>query len=174
MEGAELPPLSFVMRFARWVLFLFVAAGIFAAVPAKKSAPAKKSRQAVVTKKSSTRTAARKGSPTGAKRTGKAGARQVASRRPAVQSQPTPERYKEIQDALAQKGYLKSEPNGVWDAQSVEALKQFQADKNLPPTGKLTALSLGGLGLGSKTAGTVLPSPAVALPSATTEPPPRR
>ena len=32
------------------------------------------------------------------------------------QSGPTPERYREIQQALVDKGYLKSEPNGVWDA----------------------------------------------------------
>ncbi|MES1261031.1 MAG: peptidoglycan-binding domain-containing protein [Acidobacteriota bacterium] len=64
---------------------------------------------------------------------------------------PTPERYKEIQEALAAKGYLKSEPNGVWDSQSSEALKQFQTDHNFSPTGKLSSASLIGLGLGPKT-----------------------
>jgi len=65
---------------------------------------------------------------------------------------PTPERYKEIQQALAEKGYLKSEPNGVWDAQSTDALRQFQTDKQLSPTGKLSSASLIALGLGPKTA----------------------
>jgi peptidoglycan hydrolase-like protein with peptidoglycan-binding domain len=64
---------------------------------------------------------------------------------------PTPDRYREIQQALADKGYLKSEPTGVWDAESADALRQFQTDRNLPPTGKLTAASLIGLGLGPKT-----------------------
>ena len=65
---------------------------------------------------------------------------------------PTPERYKEIQQALVEKGYLKSEPNGVWDAQSTDALRQFQTDKQLSPTGKLSSASLIALGLGPKTA----------------------
>jgi peptidoglycan hydrolase-like protein with peptidoglycan-binding domain len=70
---------------------------------------------------------------------------------PPRQLAPTPERYREIQQALADKGYLKSEPNGVWDDQSAEALKQFQTDKHLSPTGKISALSLINLGLGPKT-----------------------
>src|SRR5580698_261322 len=66
------------------------------------------------------------------------------------QSGPTPERYREIQQALVDKGYLKSEPSGVWDAQSTDALRQFQTDQKLTPTGKITAASLIGLGLGPK------------------------
>jgi hypothetical protein len=63
---------------------------------------------------------------------------------------PTPERYKEIEQALADKGYLKSEPDGVWNAESSDALRQFQQDKNLSPTGKISSASLIGLGLGPK------------------------
>jgi Putative peptidoglycan binding domain len=66
------------------------------------------------------------------------------------QSGPTPERYREIQQALVEKGYLKSEPDGVWDAQSTDALRQFQTDQKLTPTGKITAASLIALGLGPK------------------------
>jgi peptidoglycan hydrolase-like protein with peptidoglycan-binding domain len=66
------------------------------------------------------------------------------------QSGPTPERYREIQQALVDKGYLKSEPDGVWDAQSADALRQFQTDQKLTPTGKISAASLIGLGLGPK------------------------
>jgi peptidoglycan hydrolase-like protein with peptidoglycan-binding domain len=77
-------------------------------------------------------------------------------RKPAVaayrQMVPTPDRYREIQQALVEKGYLKSEPNGVWDTQSSEALRQFQTDKNLSPTGKLSSASLISLGLGPTTA----------------------
>ena len=79
------------------------------------------------------------------------------------QMNPTPDRYKEIQQALVDKGYLKSEPNGVWDADSVAAMTRFQNDQKLPATGKITAASLIGLGLGAKSAGA---SEAPALPGA--------
>lgn len=71
----------------------------------------------------------------------------------ARQMAPTPERYKEIQQALVDKGYLKSEPSGVWDADSIDAMTRFQNDQKLPATGKLTAASLIKLGLGPSTAG---------------------
>jgi peptidoglycan hydrolase-like protein with peptidoglycan-binding domain len=63
---------------------------------------------------------------------------------------PTKERYQQIQQALAAKGYFSGEPNGVWGQDSTEALKRFQADQNLTPDGKLTSLSLIALGLGPK------------------------
>jgi len=67
-----------------------------------------------------------------------------------MQMAPTPDRYREIQDALAAKGYLKTPSNGVWDADSIDAMQRFQKDQNLEPTGKLTARSLTALGLGTK------------------------
>lgn len=70
--------------------------------------------------------------------------------RRSVQLTPGAGRYKEIQQALAAKGYLKSEPTGVWDDQSIQALRQFQTDQKLDPTGKINAPSLIGLGLGPK------------------------
>ena len=75
---------------------------------------------------------------------------QSAKRSAPRQSAPTPERYMEIQQALANKGYFTGEVNGVWGSESVEALKKFQAAQNLSPDGKLGALSLIGLGLGPK------------------------
>jgi hypothetical protein len=74
---------------------------------------------------------------------------------PVVQQHPDTERLVQIQRALAEKGYFKGEPNGAWDADSVAALKQFQTERNLPPDGKITALSLIGLGLGPKHEGNV-------------------
>lgn len=62
----------------------------------------------------------------------------------------TPERYKEIQSALASKGYLKTEPNGRWGPESVEAVRRFQADQNLQVDGKVGSLTLIALGLGPK------------------------
>ena len=80
----------------------------------------------------------------------KAPVKSVSSWR-STQRTPTPERYKDIQQALATKGYLQtSSPNGVWDNSSVEALKKFQQDQNLEPSGKIDSLSLIALGLGPR------------------------
>jgi len=76
----------------------------------------------------------------------------------ARQQVPTPDRYRQIQEALAAKGYLKSEPSGVWNGESTEALRRFQADQKLEPSGKLNSLSLIALGLGPRRdTGTVPP-----------------
>ncbi|MEX2261906.1 MAG: peptidoglycan-binding domain-containing protein [Bryobacteraceae bacterium] len=66
------------------------------------------------------------------------------------QLKPEAARYKDIQQALVDKGFLKAEPNGVWGDDSVEALKRFQEAQHLTPTGKLNSLSLIALGLGPK------------------------
>lgn len=71
----------------------------------------------------------------------------VAAHRPA---QPSTERYKEIQQALASKGYFATEPDGNWGPASIEALKRFQHDQNLIEDGKIGSLSLIALGLGPK------------------------
>jgi hypothetical protein len=63
---------------------------------------------------------------------------------------PTPERYREIQQALADKGFFKGAIDGNWGADSVQALKDFQQSANLDVDGKLGALSLIELGLGPK------------------------
>ena len=69
---------------------------------------------------------------------------------PIVPPHPDADRLREIQKALADKGFFKGEVNGVWNTDSVDALKQFQAKQNLTPDGKINALSLIGLGLGPK------------------------
>ena len=66
------------------------------------------------------------------------------------QQTPTQERYREIQQALAAKGYFHGEPNGEWGADSIDALKRFQTDQSLMPDGKISSLSLIALGLGPK------------------------
>jgi peptidoglycan hydrolase-like protein with peptidoglycan-binding domain len=64
---------------------------------------------------------------------------------------PTTDRYREIQQALAAKGYLKPEDaTGVWNQNSVDALKRFQAEQKIESTGKINSLSLIALGLGPK------------------------
>jgi murein L,D-transpeptidase YcbB/YkuD len=76
--------------------------------------------------------------------------RMTRARAPSYQTHPDPERYQEIQKALADRGYLKSEPNGQWDNDSIDALKRFQADQKLDTDGKINARTLMGLGLGPK------------------------
>jgi peptidoglycan hydrolase-like protein with peptidoglycan-binding domain len=91
---------------------------------------------------------------------GKSRARSRHSRRwERGQKNPAPERISEIQQALAKDGSFTSKPNGKWDASTVEAMKKFQAAHGLTPTGKLDALTLQKLGLGSKTAGVAAPVP---------------
>jgi hypothetical protein len=95
---------------------------------------------------------------------------------------PTPERYQEIQQALAARGYYKGTVNGTWNSDSVDALKRFQTDQNLTPDGKLTSLSLIAMGLGPKRSGGAVPatgpaagpatSPAAQPSNSTPAPPP--
>lgn len=75
------------------------------------------------------------------------------------QAAPTPERISEIQEALAKKGVFAGTPTGKWDDSTVDAMKHFQTGNGLTPTGKLDALTLQKLGLGSETAGIAAPTP---------------
>jgi len=75
-----------------------------------------------------------------------------------VQQQPTAERYKEIQQALAEKGYFRGPVDGVWGADSTDALKRLQREQNLEEDGKIGSLSLIALGLGPHANPTPLPS----------------
>jgi hypothetical protein len=65
---------------------------------------------------------------------------------------------------------LNQPANGVWDPQSADALRHFQRDQNLEPTGKLNSLSLIALGLGAKRTAMVTPTlgapPALIIPRA--------
>ena len=110
--------------------------------------------------------ATKAGSRTTAARRGKKGppAKRVTWRN--RQLAPTPQRYKEIQDALAAKGYLKPEDaNGTWNQASMDALKKFQAGQNLDSTGKINSLSLIALGLGPRRE-TAAPKPPTESPPA--------
>jgi peptidoglycan hydrolase-like protein with peptidoglycan-binding domain len=77
-----------------------------------------------------------------------------------AQQQPAPERYKEIQQALVDKGYFSGSPDGVWGGTSTDALKRFQHDQNLNEDGKLDSLSIIALGLGPKRSATNVEQPA--------------
>ena len=108
----------------------------------KKGAPARKG--AVTASSRKPGAATRSASSRGKKTTGKRGTtwrnRQMS---------PTPDRYREIQGALASKGYLKPEDaTGTWNQTSADAMKKFQAEQNLDSNGKINSLSLIALGLG--------------------------
>jgi hypothetical protein len=108
------------------------------AVQAKKHRPshaAAKKPAAKTTKKGRKSTAAR---------------RRGAVPRSMAQTAPTPERYQEIQQAMVAKGYGPQAPNGVWGPEWATALKRYQQDQKLEPTGKLNSMSLLTLGLGPK------------------------
>jgi hypothetical protein len=108
----------------------------------KKGLPARKG--AVTASSRKPGAATRSASSRGKKTTGKRGVtwrnRQIS---------PTPDRYREIQGALASKGYLKPEDaTGTWNQTSSDAMKKFQAEQNLDSNGKINSLSLIALGLG--------------------------
>ncbi len=157
------------MKFVSFVLFLAVfgvtlAIGNAQIAPAKKTSKTKNtSGKSTPTKAASSKAGAKTSSSVSRPTSGKKSVRRAAAG-PPRQGAPTPERYKEIQQALADKGYLKSEPNGVWDAQSMDAMRQYQTDRNLDPTGKLTAAALIDLGLGPKNETHPAAGPAAQVP----------
>jgi hypothetical protein len=153
------------------------------ATAAKKKSTAKKSSHTATSAHKSGSTAAARSRTAGASRTTAASRRgkRTPVRRTTWRNRqltPTPERYKEIQQALSAKGYLPaSEATGKWDDTSTEALKKFQTDQNLDGTGKINSLSLIALGLGPKRDPTAIPKPATpsappALPAQPTIPAP--
>lgn len=124
---------------------------------AKSTASKSAAAQSTATKTTAAKTGTAKtgASKTGARTTsktasGKSKKQTVAVRRPVTQQQPTTDRYKEIQQALAEKGYFSGPLDGNWGPDSTEALKRFQREQNLDADGKIGALSLMALGLGPR------------------------
>ena len=133
---------------------VILAFGADAATPAKKKTVHKKPAAKSVSTRKKTTTASSKKAP--AKRAATWRTRQLA---------PTPERYKEIQNALVAKGYLQpEEATGSWTGASSDALKKFQAAQKLDSTGKINSLSLIALGLGPKHDASPAKPPASAQP----------
>lgn len=75
------------------------------------------------------------------------------------QAAPAPDRIGEIQAALVKDGSYAGVPTGKWDDSTAAALRRYQSAHGLSPTGKLDALTLEKLGLGSETAGVAPPTP---------------
>ena len=156
-----------------WLVLLVAMAAlgclVEAAPPARRAAPAQKPSAGATSRGNLQPKSASSARPRTQHRVGR-GRTRGRSSRPAVaqsrrygQPRPTEERYREIQQALASRGYLQREPASDWRPDCEEALKRFQKDQNLPPNGRITALSLIALGLGPKrNAGAVtaaVPSP---------------
>src|SRR6202050_4814149 len=87
------------------------------------------------------------------------------SKREPTQKVPTPARITEIQTALERRGYYQGNPNGKWDSNTVTAMQKFQSENGLESSGKINALSLQKLGLGSSIAGVSAPKPVQPTPS---------
>ena len=87
------------------------------------------------------------------------------SKREPTQKAPTPARITEIQTALERRGYYQGDLNGKWDSNTVSAMQKFQSENGLESSGKINALSLQKLGLGSSIAGVSAPKPVQPQPS---------
>jgi hypothetical protein len=163
--GALIPrPIFMLSRFYLPIAFALITGLALGAAPqtAKKTSSTQKAttQTRIPTHISASRTAARQ--PAARQVTSpqtappQATSRKSLARKPAApqygyrQSGPTPDRYKEIQGSLISKGYLQGEPTGVWDQNSADAMKKFQTDQKMEPTGKITAKSLITLGLGPR------------------------
>jgi len=142
---------------------MFAGRGVYAQAPStatkqvsstKKKAPKGKSSKSSA--KSTTATPAKSASAstlsTAHRRATSKTAKRTQAKAVPRQQQPTAERYKEIQQALADRGYFNRPPDGQWGPDSVEALKRFQREQNLTDDGKIGSLSLIALGLGPKRA----------------------
>jgi peptidoglycan hydrolase-like protein with peptidoglycan-binding domain len=157
-------------RILGWICILALGAFCWSAqsgAPAKKKGKASTKKTASTKKAAPAMAAASKGGATkkasSAKRGKKAGPKVTWRNR---QTSPAPERYKEIQDALAAKGYLKPEDaNGTWGPGSADALKKFQQEQNIEATGKINSLSLIALGLGPKRDAAPAPKPPEPTPA---------
>src|SRR5579862_3777312 len=79
--------------------------------------------------------------------------------RPRIQMAPTADRIQEIQTALLSAGSYHGDPNGKWDQATIDAMKDFQGSHGLTATGKIDALTLQKLGLGSEISGKGAPVP---------------
>lgn len=132
----------------RYILGLMVAVGMLVAAATGQTAPPVKKKTASTAKKSAVRrpsTVVHPGAPAVRRPTPAASAnrKNTAPVKKAVtwrnrQLSPSQDRYREIQQALASKGYLQPEQaTGAWDQNSADALKRFQAEQNLTLRAKL-------------------------------------
>jgi peptidoglycan hydrolase-like protein with peptidoglycan-binding domain len=150
------------MRFTRYI-WLVAVLGLWLTGPADLAgAAAKKKAATATTKKTATattkKTVATKAKSKQSAKTSKSRSKAKAYR--ATQQKPAPERYVQVQEALAARGYASGDSNGIWNDGWISSLKQFQKDQKLNPDGKINSLSLIALGLGPQRTGSLVrPSP---------------
>src|SRR5579883_2253580 len=130
-----------ILACAAMAAFLLLSWNAHSATPQK--APAKKTGTATAKKTTAAKKPAASASRT-ATSSKTAAARKGGKKAPVRatwrtrQTAPTPDRYREIQQALAAKGFLSpQDATGVWNQNSVDALKRFQAEQNIESTGKI-------------------------------------
>lgn len=130
-----------------------IGAASFGAAPAsskrKSAKPATKSSPQPAVQKKSARSA--KSQPNQARSKSSRKSTKKAVRQPAGpprQQQPTSDRYREIQQALIDRGFLDGAANGQWDERSIAALKKFEKSQHLRENGKIDSMVLIALGLG--------------------------
>src|SRR5579859_740162 len=128
-------------------LAVLLTAGVAYSAASKPAKPAKPARNAVKPTNSAS-----------SKSHGKKTSRHSSRRQPG-QKAPAPELISEIQQALSKDGSFNGTPSGKWDDSTVSAMRKFQSSHGLNPSGKLDALTLQKLGLGSQTAGVAAPTP---------------
>ena len=157
----------------KWVaalcLFGATALSLLAVPPAKSKSRPKAAVTGVHSKSTSSKTAGSTASTRNLSARTRSRRRRVAPA-PSYQLHPDAERYKQIQQALADKGYFKGEVNGQWNDDSIGALKRFQGDQKIDDDGKINARTLIGLGLGPKHDGSSVA--AVNSPGVPEPPPP--
>ena len=115
--------------------------------------------QASTSKTTAKAASAKSGKKTPAKSSTKSSAKKSPAKHTRTQMAPTSARISEIQSALATQGTYQGATTGKWDDATVEAMKRFQSANGLNPSGKLDALSLQKLGMGSSVAGRGAPLP---------------
>lgn len=134
------------------LIAILLGAMLFAGVAPLNLAAAERAEQGRAKKVSATvQTSARSTSTTRTKW------RRVPRKSSRGQKKPEAERIAEIQEALVREGVYSSAPTGKLDPVTIAAIRKFQESKGLNPSGKLDALSLQKLGLGSEIAGLAAP-----------------
>jgi murein L,D-transpeptidase YcbB/YkuD len=162
-----MPKLLCKQSLNRWILVALAACGLLSpaakaqSTPSHKTAPKSSSKPSTASAPThSTTPHSTTGHSTTAKKSSHSGKSTAhkATRKVKGQAIPSPDRINEIQQALAKNNAFPGTPSGKWDDTTVDAMKKFQSAHGLNPSGKIDALTLQKLGLGSETAGMGAPN----------------
>jgi peptidoglycan hydrolase-like protein with peptidoglycan-binding domain len=130
------------------------AAAVRPAAAQATSSAAKKKKKSASTSSTSAKSSSTKSTSAKTVSTKSKGkSRSKVAAKPKGQGAPTSDRIKEIQTALQKDGSYNGEPTGKWDSATTDAMRKYQDKNGVNPTGKIDAVSLNKMGLGSETAG---------------------